>query len=409
MKKSDILTGIKCLTNNPEGILPLLNCSLNNSAFEDVAVKFVCSFATSLMKRPEAKSYPDLIALAYWMRKSNIKKLEASFSSDSDFKVPVGNVIHFAPSNVDTIFIYSLFLSLLVGNRNVVRVSEKSSAQKNILISTLNTEIEKPEFLDIKERLSVVTYPHNDDITSALSLVADMRVIWGGDSTVEKISSFMLKPTATELKFANKYSLALIDAKEVALLNGEDYQKLVKNFVNDTYWFGQQGCSSPRSVAWLNSSPNELIIDKFWRDVAGMAEVMFGDEILQADAMNKIVAAQLIAVDISASKYQQYGKILTRVHLVDIAEHNRVRSEHCGAGLFFETEITELNELASVVDRKTQTISYFGFDSDSLKRDFAANKVFPDRVVPIGQSLDFDILWDGHNLLNSFTRIISFK
>lgn len=409
MRKSDFIDDINCIVGNFESLITLLNNTKNHFTFEAIVKKFICSFASSLMKKAEAKQYPDLIALGYWMRTSNIKKLEERFDMDVNVKVPAGNVIHFAPSNVDTIFIYSLFLSLLVGNRNVVRVSEKSSPQKNILVSLLNDELKKKHFLEIKERLVVISYPHNDFITAKLSKLADIRVIWGGDATVEKISSSPLKSTGSELRFANKYSLAVIDASKFKLLTDEEYENFIKNFVNDTYWFGQQACSSPRSLIWLNSSTNKKAVNEFWRDVESKARKMFFNEFQQVDAMNKIIASHLVAVNAPGTSHTQKGKFLTRIVIPSLASHNKLRDKHCGVGLFFETEIAELSELNGIVDRKTQTISYFGFDPLQLKKDFLKSKIFPDRLVPIGKSLEFDVQWDGNDLLNSFTRIVSFR
>ncbi|MDW7549443.1 acyl-CoA reductase [Pseudoalteromonas peptidolytica] len=409
MKKNDFVSRVRCLTGNHESLDSLLNDVSSHVVFEKNIKEFIYSFSSSVMKNTQAKAHPDLIALAYWMRKSNIEKLESGFFSAGLFKAPVGLVVHFAPANVDTIFIYSLFLSLLVGNKNIVRVSEKSSPQKDILIAILNQEINKPQFFDIRDRLSVITYPHSDEITQALCTFADMRVIWGGDSTVEKISSFSIKPTAKELKFSNKYSLCLLDANKLEELNTEDFQTLVKSFVNDTYWFGQQGCSSPRSIIWMNSSNNQGLVCNFWSAVESKARSMFGSTVLDADVMNKIVTSHLVATEVSDSKFQQNSKILTRVHLPDLITHNSIRELHCGSGLFYETEINDLAELAFIVDRKTQTISYFGFDSALLRNEFAKAQIYPDRVVPVGQALEFDVFWDGNNLLDSLTRYVGFR
>lgn len=39
-----------------------------------------------------------------------------------------------------------------------------------------------------------------------------MRVIWGGDATIKEIRRAALLPRATEITFADRYSLAVIDA-----------------------------------------------------------------------------------------------------------------------------------------------------------------------------------------------------
>ncbi|MFC6804089.1 acyl-CoA reductase [Deinococcus caeni] len=39
--------------------------------------------------------------------------------------MPRGLVFHVPPANVDTIFIYSWLMSVLAGNRNVIRLSSR--------------------------------------------------------------------------------------------------------------------------------------------------------------------------------------------------------------------------------------------------------------------------------------------
>ncbi len=64
-----------------------------------------------LLRNSEAKTYPELVALGFWLRKSNLKKMQ-NLSPIGVIK-PLGWVVHFTPSNVDTMFIYSWICSLL--------------------------------------------------------------------------------------------------------------------------------------------------------------------------------------------------------------------------------------------------------------------------------------------------------
>jgi hypothetical protein len=49
----------------------------------------------------------------------------------------------------------------------------------------------------------------------------------------------------------------------------------------------------------------------------------------------------------------------------------------------------------------------FGFSEEELK-DFIKNSNLRgiDRIVPIGKSLDFSIIWDGFNLIESLSRSV---
>ena len=78
----------------------------------------------------------------------------------------------------------------------------------------------------------------------------------------------------------------------------------------------------------------------------------------------------------------------------------------CSSGYFTEYHAVSLSELASIINRKTQTLAYYGFTKTELK-DFIVNSKVPgiDRIVPIGRTSDFSTIWDGYNLIFTLTRI----
>ena len=51
------------------------------------------------------------------------------------------------------------------------------------------------------------------DINDYLSSMCDLRVIWGGDETIRNLRMSPLPARATEIVFADRYSLAVIDAR----------------------------------------------------------------------------------------------------------------------------------------------------------------------------------------------------
>ena len=74
-------------------------------------------------------------------------------------------------------------------------------------------------------------------------------------------------------------------------------------------------------------------------------------------------------------------------------------------GYFLEYGTKDLTEIIEIVNRRYQTLSYFGFPLGKLKE--LISKRFPlgiDRVVPIGRTTDFDLIWDGHDLIRTLSR-----
>jgi hypothetical protein len=100
---------------------------------------------------------------------------------------------------------------------------------------------------------------------------------------------------------------------------------------------------------------------------------------------------------------------VSRMHLATEA-HSQFRSVEFGGGLFFETEIPRLEQLASLLTERDQTLAYFGFQHPQLKElALSLPTRAIDRIVPIGSALDFNTVWDGGNLLQSFSRQIDLQ
>jgi hypothetical protein len=53
-----------------------------------------------------------------------------------------------------------------------------------------------------------------------------------------------------------------------------------------------------------------------------------------------------------------------------------------------------------------QTIGFLG-DASRLKPLLDSGIKGVDRVVPIGQTMNFDLIWDGYNLVEQMTRVVA--
>ena len=375
--------------------------------FDEVLVDFVDAFSRRLFKDEMVRVYPDLSSLAFWMRKSQVLKLKADYQQQNLGRVKVarGMVFHVAPSNVDTIFIYSLFLSLLSGNKNIVRISSKGSDRQGVILRILN-ELLAEKFSVLAQTILILNYPHDEVVTTSISTCSDARIIWGGDETINQISRCLAKPTCVDLKFSNKYSYALLSVKSLKNATEDNFDQLVINFVNDSYWFGQQACSSPRTVIWLDPDNDEDTKEKFWGRVEkNVAEFDHGLE--TADFVNKLFAQQQAAIEDEIQFIDSVSNLVSRVRLKN--KNNKSKALHCGSGLFYEMNINVLSELAGFFARNDQTLSYYGINMEELKSVLTENPTGIDRVVPVGIALEFSPVWDGYDFLQSLTREIQYK
>lgn len=365
--------------------------------FSEEVLLFIQSLSKKFVKM---RNYPEVVALGYWLRKAHIQEMKASWEKENDGKIVKarGTVFHIAPSNVDTIFIYSWMLSLLAGNNNVIRISSKE--QLNDLMRIVIEELAQPEFQHIANRTILCTYGHDENATEVISANCQTRVIWGGDETIRAIRQIPLAPIANELAFPDRFSLAALNSEDIAQLDEQALDRLLEQFYNDVFWFDQMACSSPRLVVWVGENQEE-VKTRFWSAFEQKIQSKQYD-LFSATQVLKLTTSLWMAAEKEVDIVEN-GTYFSRVQLTDVPAEARER--HCGGGLFFEYDVEQLGDLSSVIIDKDQTLSYFGFEQEQLVElveNISTRGL--DRIVPIGQALDFDGVWDGQSFLRSFTR-----
>ncbi len=377
--------------------------------FEPLVIDFIDSVSKAVLLDSEMCRMPEMAAVAHWMRKGHVCELKKQFDERRGGRIwlPRGIVLHFAPSNVDSIFLYSWFLSLLVGNANIVRLSQHRGEQVDLLLKKVGLTLGQDRFAPMQQRNLVLTYDHDDEITQNLSSVCHVRVIWGGDESVRQLRGVPMNPLGSEIVFANRFSLAVIKASAVLHADADGVALLAGRFFNDAYWFDQLACSSPRLVVWVgDKSSCDSAQQRFWpklQEEIAKRSVEYREII----GINKLVTAY-VSAGLGLSDYVAPNAtgLLTRVHLTPGAGPE-FRDLECGGGVFFEAEIPDLDELRCLVTQRDQTLSYFGFNRDDLLN--LAEKLpsrAVDRVVPIGSALNFSVVWDGYDLFQAFSREI---
>jgi Acyl-CoA reductase (LuxC) len=372
----------------------------------DPSVTGACASLSQLIMRDrQARAYPELTALAYWIRQAEIARLREEFlrlGRADRLLAPRGTVFHLPPRNVDTMFVYSWLLSALTGNRNVIRLSPLRSESTDVLLRLFGQALGAAASPAAESTL-VVSYGHEEAPTALLSSLCDVRVIWGGDQTVAAIRRSPLPPHARELTFPDRYSLSALRAGAYLELSAEDRTRLADQFFNDCFWFDQMACSSPRLTIWCGAPGpcRDASADFFPRVATCAARRQY--VVPAATSMRKLVFSASAAIERPVSACRRLTE-LTVLTLDTLAGFDRA---HCGGGLFFEVQLEQLATLAPALGRKDQTLTTFGFEEEEL-RQFAGllNGGAIDRIVPIGQALQFGRFWDGLDLLQEFCRHI---
>jgi hypothetical protein len=372
--------------------------------FAAARIDTLARLSASFLADPVLRRDPASVSVAYWLRRANLARLAEEHArraaTEPDvLRVPVGRVLHMAPSNVDTLFIYSWALAYLCGNASVVRLSQESGIVVEALLRAIGSVASVHEELRRSNRF--VTYGHDDEITAALSAWCAHRVIWGGDAAVGTIRPLPLPPHASERVFGSKYSFAVIDAARFGAAAEEERARVAAGFFNDLFWFDQMACSSPHVVFWIGAAhAAESAARDFERSL--QAEVgRRGFEPPVSSAVHRRSYAFGLAASADVRVVLEHPGFVG-VHLRDRAALDK---DVCGGGLLRHVPVAELSEVLGFVDEGDQTLTHWGIDGVML-RDFAAQAGARglDRVVPIGEALAFDVVWDGFHLVDDMLR-----
>lgn len=369
--------------------------------YSDEALDFLSDLSGKLLHDPQTRAYPDVTAFAFWCRKGNLQKLKEG-CADRGSRLGRGLAFHVAPSNVPVNFAFSFAFSLLAGNGNIVRVPSKDFQQVRMICSAIKQIL--PDYPEIEKRTAFVRYAVDQEITAEFCAMADTRLIWGGDSTVQAVRSCPVKPKCIDLVFADRYSLCVLDGGEVMQTDEKSMQKLAEGFYNDTYLMDQNACSSPQLVLWMNGSP--MARERFWSAV----EIYTADryDLQGMTAVDKYTQLCEDAVEHPEVKkvLRQGGNLLYRSELSELPEGIGAELRGRG-GYFYEADISALEEICPIVNEKYQTLTYFGVEPERLKKIVIDNRLRGiDRIVPVGKAMDIGVIWDGYDIVRMLSRIV---
>jgi hypothetical protein len=379
--------------------------------FDARAVAFVGRFSQRLLTHPRVRAFPELAALGHWFRAAHLRDMAQAQIVESSEVVTLGRglAFHIAPANVDSVFMYSWLISLLAGNSNWVRVSQKPSPQLDFLIEVLRHTMGEDVGKAVSGRVVLLTYEHDAAITTAISRACLLRVVWGGDDTVTTLRAIPLRPTATEICFPDRFSAAALHAASVLEASDVELRQLAGGFYNDAFWFAQQACSSPRLLNWVGTMADcEAAQERFWTVVAKEVNRRKAEN-TPAMAMARLAAIfELAATEMGHPVDPVWPAHFPARVALELGLNNDMKTLHCGNGLFFEQCMGTLAQLASQLSDKEQTLSVFGFARDELLDLIHALPARAlDRIMPIGQALAFASVWDGADLFSVFTRQIT--
>jgi hypothetical protein len=363
--------------------------------FDEGVLAFLNALSVKLIY---VREYSDVATFGFWCRKAALLKEKAAYD-DIDLRFGRGLAFHIAPSNVAVNFAFSLAAGLLSGNANIVRLPSKDFPQVTKITNAIN-ELISGDFRELMPYICLIKYPINKAITDEFSLISDIRVIWGGDATIAEIRKSPLKPRANEITFADRYSIAVINADKY--LESNEKVTIIKSFYNDTYLTDQNACTSPRIIFW-NGENREAAKADFYERLHDLAERDY--RLSEVQAVGKLSALYKAAAGINAEAIAADDNLVMRLTAPILTEN--LTDYTYNSGFFYEFDINSLFEILPICGEKCQTLVTFGIEKTEID-DFlkTARPQGIDRVVTIGHSMDFTLVWDGYELIREMSRRI---
>lgn len=367
--------------------------------FDSRAIELLDALSHRLRQLPEAKEYPDIAALAFWCRRGHISKLAEEYTGE--LRLGKGMAFHVAPSNVPLQFMYTLMAGLLSGCANAVRLPSREFPQAGLVCGALN-ELLHTDYTELLPYVFCFRCSHEHPVLLELSKNCDVCVIWGGNETIAQLRRLPRKPRATELPFADRYSICAIRAD--AFLHSDEQQSIAERFCQDAYFSGQWACTAPRLVFWLGE-PEQCRAARtiFWGHVEAIARQKYPVSAVQAIKKREqfcLLAAKFPQVQLCPGENHA-----VRIEVPSLSES--MMEYWTGEGLFLECSDPQLQALLPVLTERCQTVTCFGVEKQQWREFLLQSRPKGiDRITPFGSSMQFSLQWDGIDLVRSMSRSI---
>ena len=393
------------------------NWNLLKSMPVEVVINILDEFRKKLHLNKELLKVEGIPFLLFYLKRNNIESLISHSIGDKNSLnefIHKGNgkyikaqgrgiACHWIAGNVPTLAFYSIFQALIAKNSNIVRVPKQSIALILELLKLMdnirvNYKSETYYSKDILKNISLIHFDSDNRlINEQMSVIADARILWGGEAAVKSINSLPKKTTCKDLIFGPKYSFAIFDKSAIESLECE---KFMDKFVMDVGVFNQKACSSPQ-VLFIEKSKISLneIVEKLSKAFERLDKRY--PNILDESTAGEIINMRGL-YGLSLDRDLRCSKGLNYTILVN---NETTLEEPVGGRCLFVKEIDSVFDIRDLITRRIQTIGIACIDKNKILElaDIVTSKGV-DRIVNVGLMNIYDHPWDGCFMINELVR-----
>ena len=128
-------------------------------------------------------------------------------------------------------------------------------------------------------------------------------------------------------------------------------------------------------------------------------------ELQPVQAVDKLTQLALLADAYEVRLRAMPDMLITRAELGGLDAGVPAYRMH--SGFFMEYCAQELSEIVPICGSRCQTVVYYGIDPEEIRVLVDQyHMAGVDRIVPIGESMAFSLVWDGVDLIRTMSRCI---
>jgi hypothetical protein len=319
---------------------------------------------------------------------------------------PQGLVAMWMAGNVGTLPLFSLVPALLTKNVCVVKLANSSADATERLLSVLaDCDVGGLSGNMLLNGVSVVSFDHRDRLLGeAMSMAADVKVLWGGEAAVKGITALPRREHCSEIIFGPKYSIGLIDRKLLES-NAEKIEEVVSAFARDIAIFDQRACSAPQTIFVERNNRCSLreIGEVFARHLAKLPPKQSLDAYTTMSILNARAEWALHPdrdVIVSADGANWTVCLDRQLSLKEAVQSRTI----------FLTEVGSWQEVIPLINHKLQSAGIaFGELNDAIAFAEAGTAAGLVRCVRPGLMNLHESPWDGKLYVNQLVRWVSLK
>lgn len=388
-----------------------------------IIIEILNVLSKKIIRDTDINSIPGVMYIALWLKRENLERIyrinyyQTAYLDDFTsfenyfelFAQPRGIVCHWVAANISSLSFFSLLQAILSRNGSIVKVPEENLMLLMSLLKVLdeiNVEIDGKKYFgkDIIRSIAVVSFPgKNHELSVKFSMIADVKMLWGGADAIKTINSLPQKEYCETIIFGPKYSFGVFDKD---FIESKSFDESLINAVRDIVIFNQMACSSPH-VFFFEKSKYSLkdISMKMKTSFEKIPEKYFNDPLQHTTALNIINNRGIYLLSKDKDVFKSDDLNWTILLNNDICLEEPIQGK-----CIFIKEINDINEVLPLITRKIQVLSV-GIKDIIKKMEFAKIATYNgvDRIVVPGKMHDFDLPWDGVMTLNRLVRWVFVK